>query len=129
MHVYKVSLLSDLPSEFAYCNKYWQLFGSVGKCLPFIPLKKSAVISSNCRNTLFQVGNLQTSTGFRKLQKYQLKPFCDSMKMASKFEGFESDTTQAFLIRKPKVLCINKYPNRSKKCNQNIAAAENKAEL
>lgn len=35
--------------------------------------------------------------------------------------------TQAFLIRKPEVLCINKYPDRSKKCNENIAAAPNKA--
>lgn len=43
------------------------------------------------------------------------------------FEFFEADTTQVFLIRKPKVLCIEKHFDRSKNCNQNMAAAQNKA--
>lgn len=45
----------------------------------------------------------------------------------TEFEFFEADTTQALLIRKPQVLCIDKYPYRNIKCNQNIAAAQNKA--
>lgn len=103
-------------------HKHWQLLGVLESvCLSALKKRKSIGNSWNYRNILFQVGN------FHRFQETLNIATENGIHIFYWIWDFGAGTTQAFLLRKPKVLCIEKHFDRSKKCNQNMAVAQNKA--